>query len=140
MITRARVVEYDNSAAALDLSASKVAGRRYNQRRRVEFLEFMNKVVADDPSTHGPKPNMRLKRHENAHFRFTPTHASWLGQVEIWFSILLGKALDDASFQSAPELVARIEAFIADYNVTAGPFVRTKSRVRQKRLKPCFAD
>jgi hypothetical protein len=97
-------------------------------------------VVADNPSIHNPMRDMRPKRHENAHFRFTPTHASWLGQVEIWFSILLGKALDDASFQSAPELVARIEAFIADYNVTAGPFVRTKSRVRQKRLKPCFAD
>jgi hypothetical protein len=48
MSTRARVVEYDNSAAALDLSAGKVAGRRHNRRRRVEFLDFMNKIAADD--------------------------------------------------------------------------------------------
>ena len=38
------------------------------------------------------------------------------------------------------QLVAHIDAFIADYNQTAGPFVRTKSEVHQKRLKPCFAD
>jgi hypothetical protein len=91
-------------------------------------------------STHKPKRDMWLKRHKNVHFHFTPTHASWLNQVEIWFSILSGKSLDGASFQSVPELIAHIEAFIADYNETARPFVWTKSQVHQKRLKPCFAD
>jgi transposase len=137
--------------AALDLASGKVVGRHYKRRRRLEFLDFMNKVVADYPdkeihvvldnlSTHKPKRDMWLKRHKNVHFHFTPTHASWLNQVEIWFSILSGKSLDGASFQSVPELVAHIEAFIADYNETARPFVWTKSQVHQKRLKPCFAD
>jgi transposase len=137
--------------AALDLKSGKVVGRHYKRRRRVEFLDFMNKVVADFPgkeihvvldnlSTHKPKRDMWLKRHKNVHFHFTPTHASWLNQVEIWFSILSGKSLDGASFRSVPELIAHIEAFIADYNQTAQPFLWTKSEVHQKRLKPCFAD
>jgi transposase len=137
--------------AALDLKSGKVVGRHYKRRRRIEFLDFMNKVVADHKgreihvvldnlSTHKPKRDMWLKRHKNVHFHFTPTHASWLNQVEIWFSILSGKSLDGASFQSVPELIAHIEAFIADYNETAKPFVWTKSQVHQKRLKPCFAD
>lgn len=137
--------------AALDLASGKVVGRHYKRRRRIEFLDFMNKVVAaypdkeihvvlDNLSTHKPKRDMWLKRHKNVHFHFTPTHASWLNQVEIWFSILGGKSLNGASFRSVPELVDHIEAFIESYNETARPFVWTKSEVHQKRLKPCFAD
>ena len=125
--------------AALDLKSGKVVGRHYKRRRRVEFLDFMNKVVAAHPdreihvvldnlSTHKPKRDMWLKRHKNVHFHFTPTHASWLNQVEIWFSILAAQSLDGASFQSVPELIAHIEAFITDYNETPG-IVWTKSQV-----------
>ncbi len=137
--------------AALNLASGEVIGRHYKRRRRVEFLDFMNNVVAaypereihvvlDNLSTHKPKRDMWLKRHKNVHFHYTPTHASWLNQIEIWFSILAKKSLDGASFTSAPELVAHIDAFIADYNQTARPFVWTKSKVHQKRLKPCLAD
>jgi transposase len=137
--------------AALDLASGAVVGRHYKRRRRVEFLDFMNKVVAtypereihvvlDNLSTHKPKRDMWLKRHKNIHFHYTPTHASWLNQIEIWFSILAKKSLDGASFTSVPELVAHIDAFIADYNQTPRPFVWTKFEVHQKRLKPRFAD
>ena len=113
--------------AALDLSSGKVVGKHYKRRRRVEFLDFMNKVVANHPdkeihvvldnlSTHKPKRDMWLKRHKNVHFHFTPTHASWLNQVEIWFSILSGKSLDGASFQSVPELIAPIEVLFGVQN------------------------
>ena len=71
---------------------------------------------------------------------YTPTHASWLNQIEIWFSILTGKSLSGASFASVAQLIAHIDAFIASYNETATPFVWTKSKVQQKRLKPCLAD
>jgi transposase len=73
-------------------------------RRRIEFLDFMNRVVAQHPgkdihvildnlSTHKPKRDMWLKRHPNVPFHYTPTHASWLNQIEIWFSILADKSL-----------------------------------------------
>jgi transposase-like protein/transposase len=137
--------------AALDVARGEVVARHYKRRRRVEFLDFMNTVVAaypereihvvlDNLSTHKPKRDIWLKRHKNVHFHYTPTHASWLSQIEIWFSILAAKSLAGASFASVPELIAHIDAFIADYNQTARPFVWTKSEVHQKRLKPCFAE
>jgi transposase len=90
--------------AALNVATGKVSGRQYKRRRRVEFLDFMNRIIAEHPgreihvildnlNTHKPKNDRWLKRHPNVHFHFTPTKASWLNQVEIWFSILAAKAL-----------------------------------------------
>src|SRR5436190_3933989 len=137
--------------AALEVATGKVTGRHYKRRRRVEFLDFMNKVVADYPereihvildnlSTHKPKRDLWLARHPNVHLHYTPTHTSWLNQIEIWFSILSGKSLNGASFQTVHQLKTHIDAFIESYNEQARPFVWTKSQVHQKRLKPCFAD
>jgi hypothetical protein len=74
------------------------------------------------------------------HFHFTSTHASWLSQVECWFSILGGQSLQGASFTSVAQLRKHIDAFVAHYNQTARPFAWTKSQVHQKRLKPRFTD
>ena len=73
-------------------------------------------------------------------FHFTPTRASWLNQVEIWFSILQAKSLCDESFASVKQLGDHIDNFIDDYNTNAKPFVWTKSEVHQRRLKARFAD
>jgi hypothetical protein len=70
----------------------------------------------------------------------TGARASWLNQVEIWFSILEGKSLHGASFTSVGQFREHIDAFIDDYNRHAKPFVWTKSKVHQKRLKARFAD
>ena len=69
------------------------------------------------------------------HFHFTPTRASWLNQGEIWFSILEGKSLHGASFNSVAELREQIDAFIEAYNENAKPFVWTKAKVHQRRVK-----
>ena len=137
--------------AALNVGSGEVLGRHYKRRRRVEFLDFMNRVVAaypqrkihvvlDNLSTHKPRRDLWLKRHKNVRFHYTPTHASWLSQVEIWFSILTSTSLIGASFASLKDLIAHIDAFIDRYNQTATPFLWTKSEVHQKRLRPCFAD
>jgi transposase len=56
-------------------------------------------------------------------FHFTPKHASWLNQIEIWFSILARKLLRRGNFKSTAELKSRIETFIAYFNDTmAKPF------------------
>jgi DDE superfamily endonuclease len=56
-------------------------------------------------------------------FHFTPKHASWLNQIEIWFSILVRKLLRRGNFASQAELRAKIEQFIAYFNKTmARPF------------------
>jgi transposase len=97
-------------------------------------------VVLGNLNTHKPKNDRWLKRHPNVHFHFTPTYASWLNQVEIWFSILQGNSLTDASFTSVKQLREHIDTFIEAYNENAKPFARTKSQVYQTRLKPSFAD
>jgi hypothetical protein len=56
-------------------------------------------------------------------FVYTPKHCSWLNQIEIWFGILVRRALKRASFASTEELGAAIAAFIGYFNATlAKPF------------------
>ena len=137
--------------AALDIATGEVRTKHYGRRRRIEFLDFMNCIVAAHPkrqihvildnlNTHKPKTDRWLTRHPNVHFHFTPTRASWLNQIEIWFSILADQSLAGASFTSVTQLRAHIDAFVATYNEHAKPFAWTKSKVRQKRLKVRFAD
>jgi transposase len=132
--------------AAFEVATGKVTAAHKRRRRRIEFLDFMNDIVAAHPdtaihvvldnlNTHKPKNDRWLKRHANVHFHFTPTRASWLNQVEIWFSILQGKSLRGASFTSVDQLRAHIDAFIEAYNDNAKPFVWTKTKVHQRRVK-----
>lgn len=56
-------------------------------------------------------------------FYYTPIHASWMNQVEIWFSIIVRKLLRRGNFTSIEDLKAKVFAFIAYYNKTmAKPF------------------
>ena len=131
--------------AALEVATGQIKAKHTKRRRRVEFLDFMNALVADYPdqeihvvldnlSTHKPKRDAWLGRHKNVHFHFTPTHASWLNQIEIWFSILARSTLDGASFTSVQALRAAIDAFIQCYNQHATPFQWRKARVSPKSL------
>ena len=133
--------------AALEVATGRIIAAHSKRRRRVEFLGFMNSIVAafanrelhiilDNLNTH--KKNERwLRKHPNVHFHFTPTRSSWLNQVETWFSILQGQSLSGASFTAVEQLQEHIDAFIAAYNETAAPFAWTKKRVRQRRFKNC---
>jgi len=127
--------------AALAVATGQVKAGHFQRRRRRDFLAFMNEVVAswpqrelhvmvDNLNIHKPKHDRWLARHPNVHFHFVPTHASWLNQVEIWFSLLSRHALRGASFTSVPQLRSAIDAFIAVYNPTAAPFEWTKREVR----------
>jgi transposase len=133
--------------AAFEVATGKVTAAHKKRRRRVEFLDFMNDILAaypagtaihvvlDNLNTHKPKNDRWLKRHPDVRFHFTPTRASWLNQVEIWFSILQGKSLHGASFTSVNQLKEHIDAFIEAYNQNATPFVWTKATVHQRRVK-----
>ena len=56
-------------------------------------------------------------------FHYTPKHASWMNQVEIWLSILVRKLLKRGNFTSTDDLRAKVLAFIAYFNATmAKPF------------------
>lgn len=137
--------------AALDISTGQVLAGHYKRHRREEFLDFMNQVVKSHPdtemhvvldnlSTHKPKRDMWLARHPNIRLHFTPTHASWMNQIEVWFSILTTQALKNGNFTSVPQLRDAIERFISAYNPKAHPFVWTKQVVHPKAPKRCYAD
>jgi transposase len=131
--------------AAFEVATGKVKAAHKKRRRRKEFLDFMNDVVAaypgtrlevilDNLNTHKKNENW-LARHPLVTFHYTPTRASWLNQVEGWFSILQGQSLTGASFKSVEQLKQHIDAFIDNYNEHAEPFVWTKSKVHQRRVK-----
>jgi transposase len=137
--------------AALDTVTGLVKGGHYNRRRRREFLDFMNEVIADydddteihvvldNLNTHKPKDDRWLRKHNNVHFHFTPTHASWLNQIEIWFSILSRAALKGASFESPRQVRQAIDRFIDVYNETAAPFEWKKRTVTPGKLRDKLA-
>jgi len=75
----------------------------------------------------------------------TPVHASWLNQIEIYFSIVQRKVLTPNDFQSLNELEQRLLAFQRRYEETASPFQWTFTRkdlatllakIEKKRLVP----
>ena len=136
---------------ALEVATGQIKAKHTKRRRRAEFLDFMNDVIADYPDrqihvvldnlkTHKPKRDRWLTRHKHVHFHFTPTHASWLNQVEIWCSILARSTLDGASFTSVRQLRAAIDAFITAYNATAIPFQWHKAKVHPKSFTPRITD
>jgi len=56
-------------------------------------------------------------------FHYTPKHASWMNQIEIWFSILVRKVIKRGNFRSTDDLKRKVLAFIEYYNRTmAKPF------------------
>jgi transposase len=121
--------------AAREVHSGQVTGWCVGQRRRIEFLAFMDQLAARYPTGpvhcvldnlnthHGPEVAAWLKAHDDRFiFHFTPVHASWINQIEVWFAILSRRLLRGASFPTLANLEARIMAFIADYNSRAGPF------------------
>src|SRR6476646_1096964 len=113
--------------AALEVATGWIIAAHSKRRRRVEFLDFMDSVtsafpdrqlhvILDNLNTHKKNENW-LKAHPNVQFHFTPTSASWLNQVEVWFSILQGQSLSGTSFTSLKQLEQHIDAYIKAYNV-----------------------
>ena len=137
--------------AALEVATGMVKVGHYPRRRRREFLDFMNRLVAEYPekelhvildnlNTHKPKHDRWLATHPAVHFHYTPTHASWINQVECWFSILSRQALKGLSVTSSRQLRQAIDAFIESYTETAHPFEWTKHVVHPGNLKHTYSQ
>ena len=135
-----------NLFAALNVATGTIQSKTTATKKRPDFQAFLDHVVSEAPlqqeihvildnyGTH-KKNDAWLAQHPNVHFHFTPTSASWLNQVEIWFGILSRKTLRGASFTSTEDLTAAIKAFIAAYNPKAAPFVWRKREVKGSQLR-----
>ena len=140
-----------NLFAALNVATGTVATKTTTQKKRPDFQEFMDGVVKDVPTdreihvildnygTH-KRNDAWLAQHPNVHFHFTPTSASWLNQVEIWFGIFSRKALKNASFSSTESLRKAIEDYVEVYHTNPKPFVWRKREVKGAQLKNTLAN
>jgi transposase len=111
-----------------------MASKTRNRFDLIRFLEHLDsqipvvedqKIVAisDNLSTRGTQEVQDwLEAHPRWSFQFTPTHASWLNQVEIFFSILYRRLLKHGMFTSEEDLAEQMLVFIETYNQTAKPF------------------
>jgi len=92
--------------------------------------------VVDNGSSHaGQRSIDRLQNaYSNARLIHLPVHASWLNQIEIYFSILQRKALTPNDFDDLDALAARITAFEAHYHQVAQPFEWTFTRAKLDAL------
>lgn len=124
--------------AALDVLTGKVIGQCLPRHRHEEFLKFLRKIeretpkglqvhlICDNYATHKhPDVNAWLSKHRRFHMHFTPTSSSWLNLVERWFRELTDKALRRGVFHSVPDLIAKIEEYLAAHNDDPKPFVWT---------------
>lgn len=135
-----------NLFAALNVASGEIAGKITSYKKRPDFIEFMDEVVEGYPPEREihvildnycihKKNDEWLKAHPNVSFHFTPTSASWLNQVEIWFGIMTRKVLRGASFDSITKLKNAIEKYIKAYNKNARPFVWKKREVVGSQIK-----
>lgn len=137
--------------AALEVASGQVQVGHYPRRRRRQFLDFMNEVVAahsgqalhvilDNLNTHKPKRDRWLAQHPHVYFHYTPTYSSWLNMVESWFSILSRQALRNLSCGEARQLRQAIDRFVKAYQETAAPFEWTKEVVYASAPKKRYSD
>jgi transposase len=124
--------------AALDVLTGKVIGECLPRHRHEEFLKFLRTIdrevptglqvhlICDNYATHKhPDVQAWLTKHPRFHLHFTPTSSSWLNLVERWFRELTDKALRRGVFHSVPDLIAKIEAYLAAHNDDPRPFIWT---------------
>jgi transposase len=126
--------------AALDIATGKVIGQCFPRHRAREFLTFLRTLetqvpddldvhlVMDNYATHKtPAVQRWLAGHPRWHVHFTPTGASWLNQVERWFSALTERQIRRGTHRSTTELERAIEAYLAVCNEQPAPFIWTKT-------------
>ena len=138
--------------AALDIATGAVLTQCKRRHRHQEFLQFLRHLeanvpqqldihlVVDNYGTHKhPKVKRWLAARPRYQLHFTPTYASWLNQVEIWFNIITQRAIRRGTFRSVKELTEKIDRFVVNYNVRTRPFMwtATADSILQKIQRLC---
>lgn len=121
--------------AAMNVVDGTVLANIIERNDSVTFIKFLTEIdqaiprhldihlVMDNGSSHTSKVTKAwLRAHPRFHVHHTPTHASWLNMVEIWFSILTRKVLRRGEFTSREDLADKIIKFACDYDDKAQPF------------------
>jgi transposase len=120
--------------AALETQTGAVLGKTAERHTSDEFVAFLDQIVssqrpdreihiiADNLSAHKTaKVVAFLEAHPNVQLHYTPTYASWLNQVELWFAKLKRDLLTRGIFTSVTDLARKLRRFITKYNERAKP-------------------
>ena len=124
--------------AALAVHTGEITATPIERNTSEDFLKFLKKldrtyqhkhlhVIVDNLQIH-KTPAVRdwLSRKRKFTLHFTPTYASWLNQIEIWFNMLTRDVLKGGIWQSKQQLIDQIMEYINTYNQTrAKPFCWT---------------
>ena len=142
-----------NLFAALEVATGIIHGQTTQTKKRVDFLAFMDNLLTELPTSETVEYHVILDNycihkgcdewlnaHPNVFFHFTPTSASWLNQVEIWFNIMTRKVLRGASFNSTKALSDAIAGYIGSYNDSAEPFIWKKREVSGSQIKDTLSN
>jgi transposase len=125
--------------AAVEIATGQVTGLCKNRHRHQEFLAFLKHLARayPDRELHLVMDNYAAHKHPNVKawlaanpriwVHYTPTSASWLNLVEVWFGIIERQAIRRGSFGSVRDLMIKIRAFIDGWNGRKHPFIWTKS-------------
>jgi transposase len=125
--------------AAFDVRSGEVFGQCRKQRRADDLIAFMEAlarryprgriyIIWDNLDIHRDGPDRRWSRFNarhghRFHFVYTPKHASWMNQIEIWFSLLQRRVIRYGNFIDRAHLRHTIEAFLRRWNrCEAHPF------------------
>jgi transposase len=121
--------------AALNPQTGEVLGHTTPRHTSADFVQFLTTVVgtqshgrevhiiADNLSAHKTKlVQAFLAAHPSVHLHFTPTYASWLNQVELWFSKIERDVIARGIFRSTRDLARKIRRYVDRYNRDARPF------------------
>ncbi|MCL2467153.1 MAG: IS630 family transposase [Micrococcales bacterium] len=125
--------------AALDTATGQVLGAPKPRRSTREFLAFCKQVAraCPDQDLHLVMDNYATNKHEDVqawlaanpriHVHFTPTHASWLNMVEVFFGLMQRRALDRGVFRPVADLNTALRRFVNHHDKDAHSFVWTKT-------------
>jgi transposase len=126
--------------AAIDMAQGKVIASCMRQHRHQEWIKFLNQIdretqsdldihlIVDNYATHKhPKVKAWLKRHRRFNVHFIPTISTWLNLIERFFRDLDAKRLRRGVFQSVPELIGAVMAYVDGHNEDPSPFIWSKT-------------
>jgi putative transposase len=138
--------------AALDIATGRVMTACKRRHRHQEFLQFLREIEANVPEeldVHLVIDNYATHKHAQVrrwlaarprfHVHHTPTYASWLNQVETWFSLITQQAIRRGTFRSVRQLLEKIELFVQRYNTQTHPlaWVATADSILAKIGRLC---
>ncbi len=131
----------------MEIATGNVTAALKPRHRNTEFLAFLKQVerayrdVVDDQGDpvelHLVMDNYAAHKHANVKawlaqnprfvIHFTPTHASWMNLVEVWFSLIERQAIRRGVFTSVKDLNTKIRTYVDGWNDRSHPFVWTRT-------------